>query len=80
MSLDDWVEDGTDPATPDVLGLERMRTLVRGLPEKFRAVVVLRYQEDMDPQEIAANLGWPVNTVKSRLHRALQMLKDRLET
>jgi len=79
IALDDWVEEGATPESPDHMALGRVSNLVRGLPEKFRAVVVLRYQEDMEPTQIAASLGWPVNTVKSRLHRALQMLKDRLE-
>jgi RNA polymerase sigma-70 factor (ECF subfamily) len=79
VSLDDWVEEGAPAEGPDVMALNRVGALVRGLPEKFRAVVVLRYQEDLEPSQIAASLGWPVNTVKSRLHRALQMLKDRLE-
>src|SRR5258706_2399775 len=79
VALDDWIEEGEAPESPDLMALNRIGNLVRGLPEKVRAVVVLRYQEDMEPTQIAANLGWPVNTVKSRLHRALQMLKDRLE-
>lgn len=79
VSLDDWVETGETPATPDVLALGKMRTLVAALPGPFRAVVVLRYLEDQTPEEIATTLGWPLNTVKSRLHRALKMLKDRLE-
>lgn len=79
IALDDWVEEGEAPENPDVMAQGRLRTLVRGLPEKFRAVVVMRYQEDLDPTEIARVLGWPLNTVKSRLHRALEMLKDRLE-
>src|ERR1022692_769978 len=79
VSLDDWVETGKTVEAPDVLALGKLRTLVQSLPAKFRAVVVLRYLEDQTPEEMAATLGWPVNTVKSRLHRALKMLKDRLE-
>ena len=79
ISLDDWVETGETVEGPDVFALGKLRTLVQSLPAKFRAVVVLRYLEDQTPEEMAATLGWPVNTVKSRLHRALKMLKDRLE-
>jgi RNA polymerase sigma-70 factor (ECF subfamily) len=83
ISLDDWVETGEATAqtrdAPDVFALGKLRILVQSLPAKFRAVVVLRYLEDQTPEEMAATLGWPVNTVKSRLHRALKMLKDRLE-
>ena len=79
VSLEDWREEGKPVETPDLLALGRLHTLVGGLPEKFRAVVILRYQEDMAPEEIGTTLGWPLNTVKSRLHRAVKMLRDRLE-
>jgi RNA polymerase sigma-70 factor (ECF subfamily) len=79
VSLDDWHEQGESDDRPDSLALGRLRGLVGGLPEKFRAVVVLRYQEDMTPDEIAATLGWPLNTVKSRLFRALKTLRERME-
>ena len=68
-----------DGAEPDLLETRRLRRLVASLPEKFRAVVVLRFQEDLSPAEIAQVLGWPLNSVKSRLHRALKMLRERLE-
>ena len=48
------------------------------LPEKARAIVVLRYQEDLDPAEIARVLGIPVGTVKSQLQRALALLREKL--
>lgn len=69
----------TEAAVEDVFEQKRLRRLVASLPEKFRAVVVLRFQEELSPTEIAQVLGWPVNSVKSRLHRALRMLRDRLE-
>lgn len=50
------------------------------LPDLQRAVLTLRYQEDLDPMEIAAILNLPVNTVKSHLHRALRALRKRLES
>ena len=80
VSLEDWIEEGETVEGPDVLALDKLRTLVTALPAKFRAVVVLRYLEDQTPDEMAETLGWRLNTVKSRLHRALKMLKDRMET
>jgi RNA polymerase sigma-70 factor (ECF subfamily) len=41
-------------------------------------IVILRYQEDMEPTEIALVLGIPVGTVKSSLHRALKVLRKRM--
>jgi RNA polymerase sigma-70 factor (ECF subfamily) len=40
---------------------------------------VLRYQEDLDPSEIAQMLDMPVSTVKSHLQRSLAMLREKLE-
>lgn len=56
-----------------------VRRQVASLPEWQRAIVVLRYQEDLDPVEIAAVMNIPVNTVKSRLHRALGTLRLALD-
>ncbi len=52
--------------------LERM---VASLPEKQRMAVVLRYQEDMEPEQIAQALEMNVNTVKSQISRALEFLR-----
>jgi RNA polymerase sigma-70 factor (ECF subfamily) len=59
---------------------QKLRHLVADLPAGTRAVVVLRFQEDLEPKEIAEVLGLPVNTVKSRLQRALIVLRGRLES
>lgn len=56
----------------------RMRQLITGLPDMQRVIVTLRYQEDLDPSEIARIIEIPVNTVKSHLHRALQSLRRKL--
>ncbi|MDX1983209.1 MAG: sigma-70 family RNA polymerase sigma factor [Bryobacteraceae bacterium] len=66
--------DGRDPMLAALL-----EKLVGSLPPRARAVVVLRYQEDLDPSEIAAMLEVPVATVKSQLHRSLTILRARLE-
>jgi RNA polymerase sigma-70 factor, ECF subfamily len=63
----------------DMLLGESLRRQIAKLPEWQRAIVVLRYQEDMDPVDIAGVLNIPVNTVKSRLHRALGTLRQALE-
>ncbi len=51
---------------------------VMGLPARQRAVIVLRFYEDLPIDEIAERLGWPAGTVKSALHRALVRLKEEL--
>jgi hypothetical protein len=42
-------------------------------------VVVFRYFDGLLPAQIAAQLGVPLKTVKTRLHRALEMLRARLD-
>ncbi|MGH8180182.1 MAG: RNA polymerase sigma factor [Steroidobacteraceae bacterium] len=60
--------------------LERcLRDLVLRLPPVPRVVVLLRYQDDLDPPEIARTLGVPLNTVKSHLKRSLALLRCRYE-
>ncbi len=56
-----------------------LRRLVASLPEAPRMVMVLRYQEDLDPTEIAEILRMPVATVKSHLQRSLALLRGKLE-
>jgi|SRR5215831_4751619 len=54
---------------------ERIESLLQTLPDETRIAVVLRYQEDMSPEEIAALVEQPVATVKSHLQRGLQLLR-----
>ena len=51
---------------------------IDALPEPFRVVYVLRDVQGMSTQETAESLDLEVNTVKTRLHRAHSMLRDRL--
>lgn len=51
---------------------------VRSLPERQRAVVVLRYYEQLSEKETADALGVSLGTIKSQTSRALDTLRDRL--
>jgi RNA polymerase sigma-70 factor (ECF subfamily) len=55
-----------------------VRAAVLALPVHYREVVVLCDLEETDYVEAAAALGCAVGTVRSRLHRARQMLAERL--
>jgi RNA polymerase sigma-70 factor (ECF subfamily) len=79
VSLDDAAEVQSIDRFADPLLDRRLHRLIGELPEMQRAVVTLRYQEDLDPSEICRVVGMPVNTVKSHLHRALQALRRKLE-
>lgn len=57
----------------------RLEELLGSLPEQMRVVVVLRYQEEMLPDEIGKLLGQPVATVKSNLQRGLKLLRRKAE-
>jgi RNA polymerase sigma-70 factor (ECF subfamily) len=57
-----------------------LEQLLSTLPEAQRAALVLRYQEDMTPEEIAATVEAPVATVKSNLHRGLKLLRAKATT
>jgi RNA polymerase sigma-70 factor (ECF subfamily) len=63
----------------DPLMVRRLRSLVAALPAAPRAVLTLRFQEDLDPSEIARVLEMPLNTVKSHLRRGLAVLRGRAQ-
>lgn len=78
VSLEDVAEPVSAPDEEDMLMSEMLRRVVETLPEKARMVVIMRYQEDLDPSEIARVLDMPVNTVKSHLRRSLALLREKL--
>jgi RNA polymerase sigma-70 factor (ECF subfamily) len=73
----------TDHPSPErgALGREvgvRISAAVGLLPERQRAVFVLRHYEEQTLEEIAGTLGLSLGTVKSSLHRAIRRLRERL--
>ncbi|MHC4472449.1 MAG: RNA polymerase sigma factor [Planctomycetota bacterium] len=58
---------------------KKVVSAVLGLEEIYREVIVSRYLEGNPPKRIAELLGVPVATVKTRLQRALEKLRDRLD-
>lgn len=84
MFAEEWTEqlcDGVSSrasASGDAVGT-RLERMLLSLPEAMRAAVVLRYQEEMTPVEIAGVLAQPVATVKSNLQRGLEMLRRKAE-
>jgi RNA polymerase sigma-70 factor (sigma-E family) len=55
-----------------------VRQALVGLPRQQRAVLVLRYCEDLPEAEVAEVLGCSVGTVKTHAHRGLAALRERL--
>jgi RNA polymerase sigma-70 factor (sigma-E family) len=73
----EWLQPSTDHTSD---GAERDRTLraVASLPPQRRAVVVLRFYDDLPEARIADVLGISVGTVKSTLSRAVEQLRETL--
>ena len=78
VSLEDAPELSVPASPGDPVLSGKLRRMVASLPEKARMVVVLRFQEEMGPDEIARAMGIPVGTVKSQLQRALGMLREKI--
>ncbi len=57
----------------------RLEGAIAGLEDDYREVIVMRDIEGFDYQAIAEVLGCPEGTVKSRLHRARQALREQLK-
>jgi len=57
----------------------RVAGALRHLPPAYREVLMLRFQEDLELNEIAEVVGAPLSTIKSRLYRGLETLRALLE-
>ncbi|HEX4155195.1 MAG TPA: sigma-70 family RNA polymerase sigma factor [Acidobacteriaceae bacterium] len=77
--MDDTAAGGDGAAGVGTFVEARLEELLGSLPEQMRVAVVLRYQEEMLPDEIAKLLGQPVATVKSNLQRGLKLLRRKAE-
>lgn len=70
-----------DPAAATI-GNERQHHLLsrlKELPEHYREVIVLRFIEDQSYEEIAAALDLPLGSVKTRIFRGRELLKQRID-
>jgi len=93
QSLDEMTQNGpprrefvdTRAATPAAIA-ERtelamaLQTAIGRLRPEYRDVVALRYERELDYDEIAEITGLPMGTVKSSLHRARKELAEHLES
>ncbi|HUF17420.1 MAG TPA: sigma-70 family RNA polymerase sigma factor [Thermoanaerobaculia bacterium] len=77
----DEVPELSEPARyRDPLMSRALRSGMQELPSGQRAVITLRYQEELGLSEIAEALALPLPTVKSHLRRGLARLRTQLET
>jgi RNA polymerase sigma-70 factor (ECF subfamily) len=75
------VAGAVPPPSPErELALRELRHALQaalaGMPEPERIVIVMAYAEELSQSEIAARLGWPLGTVKTRTRRALRHLRE----
>jgi RNA polymerase sigma-70 factor (ECF subfamily) len=81
LGTDLWVEleerHGLVELDEEISLNARIEELLATLPESQRAALVLRYQEDLTPEEIAVTMKAPIATVKSHLQRGLKLLRIR---
>lgn len=68
------------PVVRDFMPLmNRVEQLLGTLPPPQRAVMLMRYQEDLEPEDIAIELKMPLATVRSHLQRAVKMLRAKAQ-
>jgi RNA polymerase sigma factor (sigma-70 family) len=75
----DLLECPPEPSPLESAELDRVldQELTR-LPEKYRAPLLLCYLKERTHEQAAAELSWPVGTVRSRLARGRTLLRDRM--
>jgi RNA polymerase sigma-70 factor (sigma-E family) len=71
-------EPAGDDTAERVVQRDAVAAALRRLPPRTRVVVVLRYLDDLPEAQVAAQLGWPVGTVKSHASRGLARLRAAL--
>ncbi|HVS08887.1 MAG TPA: sigma-70 family RNA polymerase sigma factor [Planctomycetota bacterium] len=76
-------EGGAVPTPEEILAREDLRRSlvehVLALDEPVRSAMILRFLEELPPREIARRLGVPVETVRTRIKRGLELLRARLD-
>lgn len=77
-SLEEVPEPRAHSGERDLLLSRQLRRTVASLPAAARMMIILRFQEDLELAEIARVLEIPVQTVKSRLHRSVNLLREKM--
>lgn len=72
---DEEILTGLDTGEADQYSDIDLQKALDKLPDHYRSIIVLRYFEDLKIEEVADILGENINTVKTRLYKALQKLR-----
>ncbi|WP_313805258.1 RNA polymerase sigma factor SigW [Cytobacillus sp.] len=81
LTMYSQIASDTSLPEEDVESLELQETIQREiskLPEKYRTVIVLKYIEELSLNEISKILDLPLGTVKTRIHRGREALRNQL--
>lgn len=77
VDLESAPEPSSEGSFTDPLLRERLRRLVASLPEKKRLLVIMRFQEEMELEEIAKVLNIPARTVRTQMWRTLALMREK---
>ena len=78
--LGESLAEGTpEPESESVVVRDSIQRAIAALPEHYRAVVVLRYGQDMSVKDISRTLDRPLGTVVSQIFRANRVLREQLQ-
>jgi RNA polymerase sigma-70 factor (ECF subfamily) len=69
---------GADETLSDALDAERIEALLGSLPLIYSEALLLQYKEDLGPADIARIMGVPEGTVKARLFRGRELIREKL--
>ncbi|MBL8130246.1 MAG: sigma-70 family RNA polymerase sigma factor [Anaerolineae bacterium] len=78
VALFDEIESGADDDPPPDLTPEEMQAMLHVLPPEQRQLIELAFYRGMTHSELAAVLGLPLGTVKTRMRLGLQKLRNLL--
>lgn len=77
-TMDHEMIETYSPGTGDIYSDLDLKRTLEDLPVKYQSVIVLRYFEDLKIEEVAEVLNENVNTIKTRLYQALQLLRVKM--
>lgn len=70
---------GPDQVMQRRQAVERLEEVIADLPPHYRAITLLRHDQQLSYEEIAEILHLPLGTVKARIHRARNMIQQMLK-
>lgn len=79
ISSENYIKDDGFRILSDEEVKNQLWKLVDGIPLKFKEVILLRYIQELKYEEIADMTGLPVGTVKNRIFKAKEILKQEIE-